>query len=792
MKLRILIWLSVCCFFSSSDVLAQSRHIRIELFPAHKDEIPDYVNSNLDITHVHEDHMDILVSPAELEKLKGSGATIEILDEDVYDGPEGGGWLSEYQSFSEVQAQLNQFTVDYPDLTELIVIGSSLEGRDICALKISDNASSDEAEAEILLVGTTHAREIITPMVCMHVAEELLTGYGSDPTYTDWVDNREIWIVPILNPDGFVYVETTDLFWRKNRRDNPGDDEGVDLNRNWGFEWGHDNRGSSGNYGSSTYRGTGPFSEPETDILAQWVLTRDFNVCMSFHSFSNLLLWGPGFKPANSPDEDIFGGFGEVVTAQNNYTIGNAASGTIYLVNGECTDWMYNVAGVLAFTPEVGNSSDYFNPPASRIPTLIQEGSVCAWAAIEFGDRPGQLAPPGPPSMNSVATNTGDYDVTWNAPTTADTEVVAYELVEKTGPQVVTDGAENGDSNFELNGWILSDVRNNGGGFSFAAGFDNRTNFICLTKDPYIVQPGDALTFDAWWELENNYDYLYAVVSLDGGRSYESLPGTFTTMNDPRGRNADNGITGDSNGWQAMSFDLSNYVGQSVHLGFRCNTDGGALEEGVWIDNVSPVQSFATSTVIDSAIGTAQYSFSGKPDGVYFYGVRGLDAEGEWGYVSDLAPVVVGYSRPDSLLITRGQYLSGDAADLGTSDDNRLQIVRSLLDVQSRTEFEAESTSPLANPSGMSVMIEGSVFARGTVERTIELFDFDSSQWEVVDVRAATRFSDSAATINITGDVSRFIQPGSNTISARVRYQSPSNRQVFASRTDQFVWIIEP
>ena len=146
---------------------------------------------------------------------------------------------------------------------------------------------------------------------------------------------------------------------------------------------------------------------------------------------------------------------------------------------------------------------------------------------------------------------------------------------------------------------------------------NNTLNRICLAREGYVVQPGDIYSFRGLWDLENQCDYVYAVVSTDGGRSYESLPGSFTSMDDPKGRNAGHGITGQSDGWQLLEFDLSEYVGQTVWLGFRINTDGGGLGAGMWIDDIQPIQTWASSTVIDANIAGNSYSFNDRPAGKY-------------------------------------------------------------------------------------------------------------------------------------------------------------------------------
>jgi len=808
MNLTIRFWLIVCLLFTSSATFAQTRHIRVEATPNDKTQFLNLVRSNMDVVHVHGSHLEMLVSDVELEKLRAEGIGTRIIDPNVY-GPFpvlGGNWLPEYLSYSEVETQLNSLVASYPNLTELVIIGTSIEGRNIYALKISDNAASDEDEAEILLIGNHHAREVITPIICMHVAEKLLTGYGSDPTYTDWVDNREIWIVPVLNPDGYVYVETVDLFWRKNRRDNPGDDEGVDLNRNWGFEWGHDNNGSSGNYGSQVYRGKGPFSEPETDALQQFVGTREFTVAMTFHSYGNLLLWGPGYKPIDGPDQDVFAGFGNVVAAQNNYTLGNPAAGTIYLTNGDATDWLYHAAGIIAFTPEVGSGQDFFNPTANRIPVLVQEGSICAWEAIRYGDRLGQLAPPGQPLVNEIGFSTGDYTITWDAPIDADTEVVAYELLEKTGPVVAVDGAEDGDVNFDLGGWTVSSDRSVKGAFSFYGGSEDRLNNICLSKEGYVVQPGDAFTFDAWFDIESEWDYAYAILSTDGGRSYAALQGSFTTMDDPNGRNSDHGITGNSNGWQPLSFDLSDYVGQTVWLGFRYSTDRGTLGDGIWIDNVWPIQTWTSSTVIDSDITETQYSISDRPAGTYFYTMRGLDGEGEWGYPSAYTSATVDDQfvvLPSNFLVTRGTHVSGGIAELAESDDQYLVFDPEFLTFRYQLEFTADATSPSAAPSELEFSYESRTFNLvGTVDQEIELFNYDWGQFETMDTRlASASATDTLVSVTPVGDPARFVQPGTNAVLARISYQNSLPFWVFDTQNlyipyrvsaDHIFWTITP
>ena len=145
---------------------------------------------------------------------------------------------------------------------------------------------------------------------------------------------------------------------------------------------------------------------------------------------------------------------------------------------------------------------------------------------------------------------------------------------------------------------------------------------------------------------------------------------------------------------------------------------------------------------------------------------------------------------PDSVSVTRGIHVAGGVSELAESDNADFSVKRSGSDLQSRTEFEVKSNCPTVNPSSMQTTLEGSVFARSEVTQTIELFDYAVNDWEQIDSRAATRFTDSSVTVAATGDLSRFVESGTMCIQARIRYQSPVARQQFSSNTDQFIWTI--
>lgn len=151
-------------------------------------------------------------------------------------------------------------------------------------------------------------------------------------------------------------------------------------------------------------------------------------------------------------------------------------------------------------------------------------------------------------------------------------------------------------------------------------------------------------------------------------------------------------------------------------------------------------------------------------------------------------PVTV---TPDSVTPTRGQYFSGDIVDLSTLDSEDYRMRRSSTDVISRTQFEVTGMSPVVNPTSIELTLVGSVFARTEVNQTIEMFNYDTNSWEQVDVSSASRFFDVTTSVELTGDLSRFVDDSTNEIQSRITFQSTNPRQQFSSNTDMFTWTIE-
>ncbi|MEM7456334.1 MAG: hypothetical protein AAF456_18455 [Planctomycetota bacterium] len=168
-----------------------------------------------------------------------------------------------------------------------------------------------------------------------------------------------------------------------------------------------------------------------------------------------------------------------------------------------------------------------------------------------------------------------------------------------------------------------------------------------------------------------------------------------------------------------------------------------------------------------------------------------LNRRGEWVFCSEFEFVGQYVINPNSILVTRGDYVSGGITEISESDNTDLAIQRGVFDIQSRTEFVIGGVCPSQLPSGLTVQLEGSVFARSPVIQSIELFNYDSNLWEEIDSRDATRFLDSTVFATVTGDVTRFVDPTTAGMEIRIRYQSASQRQQFSSNTDKICWLIE-
>jgi len=204
------------------------------------------------------------------------------------------GTLGGFYSYAQMNTAIDNLVAAYPTLAQKFSLGLTTEGRNIWCVKISDSVANDVTyEPEVLFMGLQHAREAIGGSSMIFLMQYLCENYATDPQVRDLVDNREIFIIPCMNPDGWEYNRTTDPSggggWRKNRRNNGDGTFGVDLNRNWSYDWANCG-GAGSSCGSSltssdTYWGPSAFSEPETQAVRSFVISHHLVSMIDQHSF---------------------------------------------------------------------------------------------------------------------------------------------------------------------------------------------------------------------------------------------------------------------------------------------------------------------------------------------------------------------------------------------------------------------------------------------------------------------------------------------------------------------------
>ncbi|MFF8014430.1 M14 family zinc carboxypeptidase [Streptomyces sp. NPDC007929] len=280
----------------------------------------------------------------------------------LFDFPSGD---AKYHNYAEMTSEINSIVSANPSIASRRVIGKSYQGRDIVAIKISDNVGTDESEPEVLFTHHQHAREHLTVEMALYLLRELTSDYGSDARVTGMVNNREIWIVPDLNPDGGEYDIATGSYrsWRKNRQPNSGSSYvGTDLNRNWDYRWGCCG-GSSGSKSSETYRGASAESAPEVKVVSDFVRSRvvggtqQIKAGVDFHTYSELVLWPFGYTYSDTTtgmtadDNAAFKAVGRKMAASNGYTA--EQSSDLYITDGSIDDYLWGAHKIFAYTFEM-------------------------------------------------------------------------------------------------------------------------------------------------------------------------------------------------------------------------------------------------------------------------------------------------------------------------------------------------------------------------------------------------------------------------------------------------------
>lgn len=310
-----------------------------------------------------------------------------------------------FHNYAETLATLRSMAGTHADISRVLSIGKTLQGRDIWAIHINTSqeslASSQSTKPGVIFMGNHHAREHLSLEIPLMLAQHLLKN-RADAQIAQLLDTRDIWIIPMVNPDGAEFDIDTAKYkmWRKNRRDNKDGNFGVDLNRNYGFKWG--TGGSSKDTGSDVYMGTAPFSEPETQAIRDFVISQpNTKILLSFHTYSELILypWGHTYDPiGNAKDQAVFEKLARTMAAWNKYT--PQQSSDLYIASGDTTDWAYGERGIFAFTFELSPKDSWggggFYPGAGVIDRVFNDNLRPCLYLIDVAADPYQVAEKAP------------------------------------------------------------------------------------------------------------------------------------------------------------------------------------------------------------------------------------------------------------------------------------------------------------------------------------------------------------------------------------------------------------
>jgi len=382
----------------------------------------------LDVWTHRTDEPNVLVRVTQLQRatLDASGFEYVVVEPDLgplveaeatrlaaLPDPLGGGGLDpayydDYRDFDDVLDRLAGLATIYPQRVSVVELGMSLEGRPIRGLRITNPGADDRPV--ITVQGCQHAREWIAVAAPVYAAEQLAAASAGG--YVDGLlDQVEIVVVPVLNPDGYVYSWEAERFWRKNRRDG----HGVDLNRNWSVVWGGE--GASPDPDAENYYGAGPFSEPESTAMRDFLTADpDMVALLDVHSYGQLLLYPWGFGFVDSADDMLFAdlsqGMSDAMWQPHNTWYQPIQSSDLYPAAGNAIDWAYGVEGLYAITvelrPDFADEMGFLLEPAQLVPT----GEELLASILELVESSIALGPGLPGDSGGQVGDTGDDEGT--------------------------------------------------------------------------------------------------------------------------------------------------------------------------------------------------------------------------------------------------------------------------------------------------------------------------------------------------------------------------------------------
>ncbi|MBT8386843.1 MAG: T9SS type A sorting domain-containing protein [Ignavibacteria bacterium] len=314
---------------------------------------------NMDFYAPAYDYIVAYVIPKELRQIEELGIPYFVEIEDLNTFNENFWKIEEaYHTYQEIIDLADSLSTAFPNICKKIIFGYSLGNRQCAALKISDNVTIDEPEAEVIFDGGIHGNEVGGPENIIRFARDLCLQYGSDPIITNLINNREIWLYLMVNPDGRYY-------------DTRYNNNGVDLNRDWAYMW--DAWGGS----------TGPCSQIESKNLRSCMYSNQFVVHTTFHSGTEYISCPWSYRPDQPLDWNHIiqlAGLYSSVSGYSNLEYGQGNSG-MYPINGSTKDGNYGMMSSISWSMEISNSK---HPPASQIMQYYNWNYPSMLAMIEY------------------------------------------------------------------------------------------------------------------------------------------------------------------------------------------------------------------------------------------------------------------------------------------------------------------------------------------------------------------------------------------------------------------------
>jgi len=567
------------------------------------------------------------------------------------------GSMGGFHTYSEILAHLDQMAAQYPSLITVkapITPTTTEDGNLIYYVKLSDNPTVDETEPEVLYTSLIHAREPLAGAQMIYYLWYLLENYATDPEVQYLVDNTEMFFVPVINPDGYLYNEQIAPngggLWRKNRKPFGGGDFGVDLNRNFSYEW--NTTGTSNNPGNNSYCGPSPFSEVETQTIKTFCENREFKLALNYHSYGSLLLFPFGHQTIQTPDFDYQDLVSGIMVEQNGYA--NILSADLYPASGDADDWMYaddlaTKPKIFAFTPEVAGDDFWFQQSLIEpyCEGMVYQNLQAAWlvtryaiatdltddlintttlpldyeiqrVGLEDGGTYTVSITPISPLILSVGTN---VQHTLANPMDTDNGSIAMTLdpsiqigntfsfvlevdnglyvnrdtITKTfgsGTVLFADNA--GTATNWTGGWSVTTNSCSPSSASFhdSPGGDysnNDVNEFTLNNSVDLTNATLAmLTFTAQWDIEADWDYCQLLASTDGN-NWTPLCGKYTRLGSSNQDTGNPLWDGTQSSCVQEQIDLSDYLGQTIELRFAMVSDQAVTGDGFYADDIEVV-----------------------------------------------------------------------------------------------------------------------------------------------------------------------------------------------------------